>query len=186
MAEIIDETGIEPALLCLEVTESVLIEDPEESIRMLTELKELGVKIAIDDFGTGYSSLEYLRRLPVDCVKVDRSFVRGLPENEEDVGDRQRGDRARPRAEAVGDRRGRRDRRPARQPPDGRLRHRAGVPVLPPRAARGASAKLFAGAQAAAEPASSARGVRSAPRTERVRSSRPRSTRRSAPPRSAG
>ena len=63
----------------------MLIEDPESSIRMLTELKELGIKIAIDDFGTGYSSLEYLRRLPVDCVKVDRSFVRGLPDNEEDV-----------------------------------------------------------------------------------------------------
>ncbi|HET6867622.1 MAG TPA: EAL domain-containing protein, partial [Solirubrobacteraceae bacterium] len=85
VAEIIKETGIEPASLCLEVTESVLIEDPEESIRTLTELKQLGVKIAIDDFGTGYSSLEYLRRLPVDCVKVDRSFVRGLPDNEEDV-----------------------------------------------------------------------------------------------------
>jgi diguanylate cyclase (GGDEF)-like protein len=82
---IIDETGIESAQLCLEVTESVLIEDPESSIRTLTRLKKLGVKIAIDDFGTGYSSLEYLRRLPVDCVKVDRSFVRGLPENEEDV-----------------------------------------------------------------------------------------------------
>jgi diguanylate cyclase (GGDEF)-like protein len=85
VAAIIKETGIEPALLCLEVTESVLIEDPEESIRTLTELKQLGVKIAIDDFGTGYSSLEYLRRLPVDCVKVDRSFVRGLPDNQEDV-----------------------------------------------------------------------------------------------------
>ncbi|MBV9606719.1 MAG: EAL domain-containing protein [Solirubrobacterales bacterium] len=85
VAEVIQETGIEPGLLCLEVTESVLIEDPEDSIRTLTELKQLGVKIAIDDFGTGYSSLEYLRRLPVDCVKVDRSFVRGVPENEEDV-----------------------------------------------------------------------------------------------------
>jgi diguanylate cyclase (GGDEF)-like protein len=85
VAQIIEETGIDPAVLCLEVTESVLIEDPEESIRTLTELKQLGVKIAIDDFGTGYSSLEYLRRLPVDCVKVDRSFVRGVPDNEEDV-----------------------------------------------------------------------------------------------------
>jgi diguanylate cyclase len=85
VAGVIRETGIEPASLCLEVTESVLIEDPEESISTLTDLKQLGVKIAIDDFGTGYSSLEYLRRLPVDCVKVDRSFVRGLPENEEDV-----------------------------------------------------------------------------------------------------
>jgi diguanylate cyclase (GGDEF)-like protein len=82
---IIKETGIDPAWLCLEVTESVLIEDPESSIRVLSELKELGIRIAIDDFGTGYSSLEYLRRLPVDCVKVDRSFVRGLPDNEEDV-----------------------------------------------------------------------------------------------------
>ncbi len=85
VAEVIDESGIDPVWLCLEVTESVLIEDPETSIRTLTELKKLGVKIAIDDFGTGYSSLEYLRRLPVDCVKVDRSFVRGLPDNEEDV-----------------------------------------------------------------------------------------------------
>ncbi|HUA43608.1 MAG TPA: EAL domain-containing protein [Solirubrobacteraceae bacterium] len=85
VAEIMRETGIEPSTLCLEVTESVLIEDPESSIETLTELKKLGVKIAIDDFGTGYSSLEYLRRMPVDCVKVDRSFVRGLPDNEEDV-----------------------------------------------------------------------------------------------------
>jgi diguanylate cyclase len=85
VATIIKDTGIDPAWLCLEVTESVLIEDPESSIRVLTELKELGIRIAIDDFGTGYSSLEYLRRLPVDCVKVDRSFVRGLPDNEEDV-----------------------------------------------------------------------------------------------------
>ena len=85
VAEVIAETGIEPSELCLEVTESVLIEDPESSIKTLTRLKELGVKIAIDDFGTGYSSLEYLRRLPVDCVKVDRSFVRGVPDNEEDV-----------------------------------------------------------------------------------------------------
>jgi len=85
VADVIAQTGIDPAWLCLEVTESVLIEDPETSIGTLTDLKKLGIKIAIDDFGTGYSSLEYLRRLPVDCVKVDRSFVRGLPDNEEDV-----------------------------------------------------------------------------------------------------
>jgi diguanylate cyclase (GGDEF)-like protein len=85
VAEIIQETAIVPASLCLEVTESVLIEDPESSIRTLTQLRQLGVKIAIDDFGTGYSSLEYLRRMPVDCVKIDRSFVRGVPESEEDM-----------------------------------------------------------------------------------------------------
>jgi diguanylate cyclase (GGDEF)-like protein len=85
VAEVIRETGIDPARLCLEITESVLIEDPESSIQTLSELKQLGVQIAIDDFGTGYSSLEYLRRLPVDCVKIDRSFVRGLPENSDDT-----------------------------------------------------------------------------------------------------
>jgi diguanylate cyclase (GGDEF)-like protein len=84
VADVIAETGMDPSCLCLEVTESILIEDPEASIRTLAELKKLGVKIAIDDFGTGYSSLEYLRRLPVDCVKIDRSFVCGLPDSEED------------------------------------------------------------------------------------------------------
>jgi diguanylate cyclase len=85
VADVIAESGIEPGRLCLEVTESVLIEDPELTIRKLAELKDLGVQIAIDDFGTGYSSLEYLRRLPVDCVKIDRSFVRGLPDSSEDA-----------------------------------------------------------------------------------------------------
>jgi EAL domain-containing protein (putative c-di-GMP-specific phosphodiesterase class I) len=85
VSNVLLESGLDPARLCLEVTESLLIEDPETSIRTLTKLKQLGVQIAIDDFGTGYSSLEYLRRLPVDCVKIDRSFVRGLPENGEDA-----------------------------------------------------------------------------------------------------
>jgi diguanylate cyclase (GGDEF)-like protein len=84
VADVIAESGIDPGRLCLEVTESVLIEDPELTIRKLSELKDLGVQIAVDDFGTGYSSLEYLRRLPVDCVKIDRSFVRGLPDSSED------------------------------------------------------------------------------------------------------
>jgi diguanylate cyclase (GGDEF)-like protein len=85
VAAVLAETGMDAANLCLEVTESVLIEDPESSIRTLSDLKKLGLQIAIDDFGTGYSSLEYLRRLPVDCVKIDRSFVRGLLENSEDA-----------------------------------------------------------------------------------------------------
>jgi diguanylate cyclase (GGDEF)-like protein len=81
----LQRTGMDPAQLCLEVTESVLVEDPESSVRTLGALKELGVKIAVDDFGTGYSSLEYLRTFPVDCVKIDRSFVRGIPHSSEDV-----------------------------------------------------------------------------------------------------
>jgi EAL domain-containing protein (putative c-di-GMP-specific phosphodiesterase class I) len=85
VTDVLDETGMDPSHLCLEVTESVLIEDPESSIKTLAALRRLGVKIAVDDFGTGYSSLEYLRRFPVDCVKIDRSFVRGLPHSSEDV-----------------------------------------------------------------------------------------------------
>jgi diguanylate cyclase (GGDEF)-like protein len=85
VAAALERTGMDPSHLCLEVTESVLVEDPESSVRTLGALKELGVKIAVDDFGTGYSSLEYLRTFPVDCVKIDRSFVRGIPHSSEDV-----------------------------------------------------------------------------------------------------
>ncbi len=85
LAGVLDSTGMDPAALCLEVTESVLAEDAEGSIEVLRELKALGVQIAVDDFGTGYSSLRYLRQFPLDCVKIDRSFVRGLPASGEDA-----------------------------------------------------------------------------------------------------
>jgi diguanylate cyclase (GGDEF)-like protein len=85
VADAVSRFEMDPAHLCLEVTESVLVEDPEASARKLAELKTLGVKIAVDDFGTGYSSLEYLRRFPVDCVKIDRSFVRGIAHSTEDM-----------------------------------------------------------------------------------------------------
>ncbi|HVM01669.1 MAG TPA: EAL domain-containing protein, partial [Acidimicrobiales bacterium] len=71
-------TGMDPARLRLEITESVLLEDVSTSVEALLGLRALGVQLAIDDFGTGYSSLSYLRRFPVDAVKVDRSFVAGL------------------------------------------------------------------------------------------------------------
>jgi diguanylate cyclase (GGDEF)-like protein/PAS domain S-box-containing protein len=74
----LSSTGLDPGRLCLEITESVLMEDLDWSIEALLGLKTLGVRLAIDDFGTGYSSLNYLRRFPVDVVKVDRSFVAGL------------------------------------------------------------------------------------------------------------
>jgi EAL domain-containing protein (putative c-di-GMP-specific phosphodiesterase class I) len=85
VAAALERSGVDPEHLCLEVTESVLVEDPDASARKLAALKAVGVKIAVDDFGTGYSSLEYLRRFPVDCVKIDRSFVRGIPHSSEDV-----------------------------------------------------------------------------------------------------
>ncbi|HEV2723842.1 MAG TPA: EAL domain-containing protein [Thermoleophilaceae bacterium] len=84
VAGVLAESEMDPALLCLEVTESVLIEDPDSSTTTLSALKALGVQLAVDDFGTGYSSLEYLRRFPVDCLKIDRSYIRGLPHSSED------------------------------------------------------------------------------------------------------
>jgi diguanylate cyclase (GGDEF)-like protein/PAS domain S-box-containing protein len=78
IAEILMETGLDPASLVLEITESVMMLDMDLSIQRLAELKELGVKLAVDDFGTGYSSLNYIRRFPVDILKVDKSFVDGV------------------------------------------------------------------------------------------------------------
>jgi EAL domain-containing protein (putative c-di-GMP-specific phosphodiesterase class I) len=72
---ILANSGLRPESLILEVTESVLLSDIDVVIARLQELKDLGVSIAIDDFGTGYSSLAYLRRLPIDILKIDKSFV---------------------------------------------------------------------------------------------------------------
>jgi diguanylate cyclase (GGDEF)-like protein len=83
--QILAESRLEPRHLCVEVTETLLIEDPMTSIATLSALKELGVEVAVDDFGTGYSSLQHLRNFPIDCVKIDRSFVRGLPDSSEDA-----------------------------------------------------------------------------------------------------
>jgi diguanylate cyclase (GGDEF)-like protein len=78
-------SGLDPRLLQLELTESILIQNLDEGVSLIHALKELGVTVALDDFGTGYSSLSYLKRLPVDTVKIDRSFVSGLPDCREDV-----------------------------------------------------------------------------------------------------
>jgi diguanylate cyclase (GGDEF)-like protein len=75
---IMNETGIQPELLEFEITESMSM-NLERSIEILSELKKLGVHISVDDFGTGYSSLNYLRQLPIDTVKIDKSFMKGIP-----------------------------------------------------------------------------------------------------------
>jgi EAL domain-containing protein (putative c-di-GMP-specific phosphodiesterase class I) len=78
---VLERTGIPPNLLVLELTESVALTDLTESARVLASLKALGVRLALDDFGTGFSSLSHLGALPVDVVKIDRSFVQAMPDS---------------------------------------------------------------------------------------------------------
>jgi EAL domain-containing protein (putative c-di-GMP-specific phosphodiesterase class I) len=75
------ETGLAPQHLKLEITESAMMVDAERAIELLQELKRMEVQLLLDDFGTGYSSLSYLHRLPIDTLKVDRSFIKSLHEN---------------------------------------------------------------------------------------------------------
>jgi diguanylate cyclase (GGDEF)-like protein/PAS domain S-box-containing protein len=85
VGRILELTGMTPGLLCLEITETALMSDPEACLGVLKGLRGLGVQLAVDDFGTGYSSLSYLKRFPVHILKVDRSFVMGLPHDPDDV-----------------------------------------------------------------------------------------------------
>ncbi|MCU1763320.1 EAL domain-containing protein [Pseudomonas sp. 14P_8.1_Bac3] len=83
--QILEQTGLEPALLELEITEGVLMQNIETTVTSLNRLKAMGVRLAIDDFGTGYSSLSYLRRFPIDVLKIDQSFIRGLSNDSSDA-----------------------------------------------------------------------------------------------------
>jgi EAL domain-containing protein (putative c-di-GMP-specific phosphodiesterase class I) len=78
------ETGLNPAMLEIEITETMLMGDIEAVSMTVQQLHELGVRLAIDDFGTGYSSLSYLKKFPINTVKVDRSFIMDIPESEDD------------------------------------------------------------------------------------------------------
>ena len=85
VATVLRDAGLAPQWLELELTESILIQDAQDAMLRLRALAELGVQLAIDDFGTGYSSLAYLKRVPVGRLKIDRSFVSGLPADESDA-----------------------------------------------------------------------------------------------------
>jgi diguanylate cyclase (GGDEF)-like protein/PAS domain S-box-containing protein len=85
VARILAETGLEPCLLELELTESASMEDPQKTFEILRQLKDMGVQLAIDDFGTGYSNLNYLKRFPVDKLKLDQSFVKDLISDPDDL-----------------------------------------------------------------------------------------------------
>jgi diguanylate cyclase (GGDEF)-like protein len=85
LTRIIHASGLDPSLLELEITESVVMSNAEGAVGVLEQLKSIGVQIAIDDFGTGYSSLAYLKRFPIDILKVDRSFIRDIPADSGDM-----------------------------------------------------------------------------------------------------
>jgi EAL domain-containing protein (putative c-di-GMP-specific phosphodiesterase class I) len=81
----LERSGLEPHRLTVVITETAVLEDIDEAVRVLDRLKQLGLKVAVDDFGTGYASLGYLKRLPVDSLKIDRSFVTGVGAGGEDA-----------------------------------------------------------------------------------------------------
>jgi EAL domain-containing protein (putative c-di-GMP-specific phosphodiesterase class I) len=85
IAAMLRDSGLSGELLELEITEGSVMQDPQASVRMLQELKDMKIVISIDDFGTGYSSLNYLKRFPIDCLKIDRAFVHDIHRNPADV-----------------------------------------------------------------------------------------------------
>ena len=141
VSDVLEEWSLPASALELEITENTVTNDPVRTETVLGELRRLGVSVAVDDFGTGYSSLVHLRNLPIDRIKIDRSFVRGVLTNRGRPGDRalhhRPGGQPRPRHGG----RGRGGRRRARAPARARLPARAGLPHRPSRPARGRGAR---------------------------------------------
>jgi EAL domain-containing protein (putative c-di-GMP-specific phosphodiesterase class I) len=85
LEKLLEETSCRPEWLEFEVTESQIMSNPQECIRILEIINDMGISLSVDDFGTGYSSLAYLKKLPVNKLKIDQSFVKNLPDDEEDA-----------------------------------------------------------------------------------------------------
>jgi CheY-like chemotaxis protein len=85
MRDIIESSGISPSRIELEITESMLMHDPDQAVRTLNNLKQLGVRLSVDDFGTGYSSLAYLKQFPLDSLKIDRAFISNITHDPNDA-----------------------------------------------------------------------------------------------------
>lgn len=85
ICRIVDETGVDPEIIELELTESILMDDVDRALAVLNEARAMGFQLSIDDFGTGYSSLSYLKQFPVNNLKIDKSFIHNLPDNSEDA-----------------------------------------------------------------------------------------------------
>ncbi len=85
IARVLEEERLPPEMLELELTESLLLDATDETRQQLNGLKALGVTLAMDDFGTGYSSLSYLKKFPIDVIKIDRSFIKDIPDNQDDM-----------------------------------------------------------------------------------------------------
>jgi EAL domain-containing protein (putative c-di-GMP-specific phosphodiesterase class I) len=84
LKEMFEKNQISPKYFGLEITEEGIMKDPENNIKLLKEIKNLNITLSIDDFGTGYSSFAYLRKLPIDKLKIDRTFIKDIPQNEDD------------------------------------------------------------------------------------------------------
>ena len=85
LADVLNETGLPANSLELEITESMTMDDPERAVQMFKQIKQMGVHLTIDDFGTGYSSLAHLKRFPIDTLKIDRSFIKDIPDDANDT-----------------------------------------------------------------------------------------------------